>query len=324
MKKYMNPRLWLGLRPVKATLDSAKLVFFYGKSFNDQRNFPFSKAVDILEQDEFDNGKPTVIYIHGYIEHMEMESVKVVCEAYLKRGDHNIIFVDWAELADGNYLLDAVPNSVKLANILADSVLELINNGIDGNKLHIVGHSLGGQLAGMMARKVKEKSSNTIKLRRITALDPAFPPFYPGWVYKPLGKRDAVLVDVIHTDAWLYGAPVSTGTVDFWPNGGKTLQPGCPKRNYKMLTDNDLCSHRRSWWFWAESVASVDTQKFPAVKCKSWDHFKDGKCDEDAPVAYMGIDCPLHVSGDYFLQTNGDEPYCKGSAGTKYAAKVKT
>lgn len=48
------------------------------------------------------------------------------------------------------------------------------------------------------------------------------------------------MVDVIHTDAWLYGAPVSTGTVDFWPNGGVTLQPGCPKRNYKMLSDNGL------------------------------------------------------------------------------------
>ena len=45
-------------------------------------------------------------------------------------------------------------------------------------------------------------------------------------------------IDIIHTDAWLYGAPVSTGSVDFWPNSGKTLQPGCPKRNYKMLTDN--------------------------------------------------------------------------------------
>jgi hypothetical protein len=55
----------------------------------------------------------------------------------------DIIFVDWADLADGNYLLDAVPNAVKLSNILADAMLELINNGIDGNKLHIVGHSLG-------------------------------------------------------------------------------------------------------------------------------------------------------------------------------------
>jgi hypothetical protein len=174
-----------------------------------------------------------------------------------------------------------------------------------------------------MARKVKEKSNNTIKLKRITALDPAFPPFYPGWIYKPLGKRDAELVDVIHTDAWLYGAPVSTGTVDFWPNSGKTLQPGCPKRNYKMLTDNDLCSHRRSWYFWAESVAAKNEKSFHSVRCKSWDQFKEGKCDEDAPVAYMGIDCPMNVSGDYYLQTHGTAPYSKGSSGTVYAPKVK-
>lgn len=52
------------------------------------------------------------------------------------------------------------------------------------------------------------------------------------------------MVDVIHTDAWLYGAPVSTGTIDFWPNSGKTLQPGCPKRNYKMLSDNGIAKDR--------------------------------------------------------------------------------
>ncbi|KAG5684759.1 hypothetical protein PVAND_013973 [Polypedilum vanderplanki] len=324
MKKYMNPRLWVGLRPVKATLETAKLVFFYGKSFDEQRKFALSKAVDILEQEEFDNAKPTVIYLHGYIEHMEIESIRVISEAYLKRGDHNLILVDWAELADGNYLLDAVPNAMKLANLLADTVLELINNGLDCNKLHIVGHSLGGQLSGQMGRKIKEKSNNTIKLKRISALDPAFPPFYPGWIYKPLGKRDAELVDVIHTDAWLYGAPISTGTVDFWPNSGKTLQPGCPKRNYKMLSDNDLCSHRRSWWFWAESVAAKDVKSFPAVKCKSWDHFKEGKYDEEAPIAYMGIDCPMNVCGDYYLQTNGDLPYSKGQSGITYVPKVKT
>jgi pimeloyl-ACP methyl ester carboxylesterase len=59
-----------------------------------------------------------------------------------------------------------------------------------------VGHSLGGQLAGNAARKIKEKSSNTIKIHRVTALDPAFPPFYPGFLYKPLGKRDANLVSL--------------------------------------------------------------------------------------------------------------------------------
>ena len=78
---------------------------------------------------------------------------------------------------------------------------------------------------------------------RISALDPAFPPFYPGIFATALSSKDADFVDVIHTDAWLYGAPVSTGTADFWPNNGKTLQPGCPKRNYKLLTDNGTCAH---------------------------------------------------------------------------------
>lgn len=180
-------------------------------------------------------------------------------------------------------------------------------------------------MTGIVARKIKDKSNQTIKLKRISALDPAFPPFYPGLFYKPLNKKDADLVDVIHTDAWLYGAPVSTGTVDFWPNNGKTLQPGCPKRNYKMLSDNDLCSHRRSWFFWAESVTMKDEKSFPSVKCKSWDDFKEGRYDKEAPIAYMGIDCSTDVTGDYFLQTNGETPFSKGGLGTSYETqKAKT
>lgn len=36
------------------------------------------------------------------------------------------------------------------------------------------------------------------------------PPFYPS-VLQPLGKNDAVFVDVIHTNGMVLGAPVSTG-----------------------------------------------------------------------------------------------------------------
>lgn len=61
----------------------------HSKSFKDQRSFQVSKAIEILEQEEFDNGKPTVLYLHGFLETMEVESVKVITEAYLKRGDHS-------------------------------------------------------------------------------------------------------------------------------------------------------------------------------------------------------------------------------------------
>jgi hypothetical protein len=49
-------------------------------------------------------------------------------------------------------------------------------------------------MSGTIGRKIKEKSNKTIKLKRVTALDPAFPPFYPGLFYKPLNKKDAELV----------------------------------------------------------------------------------------------------------------------------------
>lgn len=73
------------------------------------------KAEDILQHSRFDKSKKTVMYFHGYIESMEVESVHVIADAYLKRGDHNIIILDWAQLADGNYLLEAVPNCKKVS-----------------------------------------------------------------------------------------------------------------------------------------------------------------------------------------------------------------
>lgn len=88
-----------------------------------------------------------------------------------------------------------------------------------------------------------------------------------------------------------------------------------------MLSDNDLCSHRRSWFFWAESVAAKNEKSFPSVKCKSWDNFKEGNSEEGAPMAYMGIDCPMDASGDYYLQTNGEQPFSKGMAGAEYEPK---
>lgn len=125
-------------------------------------------------------------------------------------------------------------------------------------------------------------------------------------------------VDVIHTDAWLYGAPVSTGTVDFWPNKGKSVQIGCPKRNFQLLTQVDLCSHQRSWRFWAESVENKNEKSFPAIKCKSWKDFRTGKFDATKDLTYMGIDCPMNATGNCFLQTNAETPYSRGMQGIIY------
>lgn len=101
--------------------------------------------------------------------------------------------------------------------MLADALINMVKNGFDIKKLHIVAHSLGAQLSSMTSRSLKKKSNLIIK--RISALDPAFPLFYPGIIAGHLSKYDADFVDVIHSDTFGYGAPISTGTADFYPNG---------------------------------------------------------------------------------------------------------
>lgn len=63
--------------------------FINSKTFNEQRIFQLPKAIEILEQEEFDNSRPTVVYLHGFEETMKVESIRVIAEAYLKRGDHS-------------------------------------------------------------------------------------------------------------------------------------------------------------------------------------------------------------------------------------------
>lgn len=81
-------------------------------------------------------------------------------------------------------------------------------------------------MTGYIGRTIKSRSNNNFVLPRLTGLDPAGPAFYPTLQYKPLTLNDAVFVDIIHTDAYSFGQSVSSGTADFWPNGGRS-QPGC-------------------------------------------------------------------------------------------------
>lgn len=91
----------------------------------------------------------------------------------------------------------------------------------------------------MTTQKNIFKSQTFLPFYRLTALDPAFPAFYPdGVMMDHVCAKDAEFVDVIHTDAGGYGAPVRTGTVDFWPNGGKSVQPGCPRFAPIPLSDD--------------------------------------------------------------------------------------
>lgn len=54
----------------------------------------------------------------------------------------------------------------------------------------------------------------------------------------------------------------------------------------------DLCSHKRSYILWAESVISDSADTFLAVEAKNFNDFKNGALNL-ALIATMGLNCTM-------------------------------
>lgn len=198
-------------------------------------------------------------------------------------------------------------------NMLETTVLEM-------EYTHLIGHGMGAHVAAFAGRRIKRISDSLRRIERITALDPTFYPFYPPLI-SHISATDAFFVDVIHTDAWGTGAPIATGTVDFWPNSGRAIQPGCPGKLETLGQDGGSCSHRRAWRYWMESVyAGKKGSKsiFQARKCSSYFTFKLNRCYEETALANMGLGASKRLRGDYFLQTNARFRFNRGPSGAIY------
>lgn len=164
--------------------------------------------------------------------------------------------------------------------------------------------------------------------RRITALDAAFPYYFPPISAAPLSPRDAEFVDAIHTSSFMWlGTPYRIANADFYPNNGN-LQSGCPDLHaldvlnswvsyqanlnpslgtlnalffYYLFTllSADYCSHSQAYRYWSESL--VWQKVFPARSCRSWNDFKSRRCDNN-PINYMGYDAHPGVQGVFFIE----------------------
>uniref|UniRef100_A0A0A9XPS7 Lipase domain-containing protein n=1 Tax=Lygus hesperus TaxID=30085 RepID=A0A0A9XPS7_LYGHE len=164
------------------------------------------------------------------------------------------------------------------------------------NRITLIGHSLGCQLAGDAGNKVGGK------LRKIIALDPATPFYgYSKLTKSLLNPKSAKHVIVLHTARLQY----SMGTADFYANSEE--QPGCERHLESpnpSLFEFWKCIHSRSFQYYIESV--LNPHAFPARKCASYDKVKDGKC-ENKNSTYFGPD--TEVIGFYYFKTKPKEPY---------------
>jgi hypothetical protein len=102
------------------------------------------------------------------------------------------------------------------------------------DNFHLIGFSLGGQIVGMIGRRVQSESNGKFIIPRITGLDPGqIPPFF-GQSFQLLSPKDAAFVDVIHGETSLFGSAASNGHATFWVNGGN-YQPACRTTLSKIL-----------------------------------------------------------------------------------------
>lgn len=156
-------------------------------------------------------------------------------------------------------------------------------------------------------------------------MDPALPGFHLLTSDKTrLDSTDAAFVDIIHSCGGVLGYLQPLGSVDFYPNAGTAVQPGCcclPEvignivivtifqqilRRIFLYTES--CSHGRAYVYFSESIGSK--VGFMAHKCDTWDQFMQGSCDQTKTVL-MGEHVEQTATGTYFLRTRSEPPYAK-------------
>ncbi|XP_034826443.1 pancreatic triacylglycerol lipase-like [Maniola hyperantus] len=223
-------------------------------------------------------------------------------QAFLASGHINLIALDASSVLNWIY-----PSSTSFVRFIGEKLGQvlaaIVQQGQNPSDIHIIGHSLGAHIAGFAGKTFRKQTGKN--LGRISGLDPAGPCFNAVNPDARLKPTDAEFVDIMHTDATMYGINEPVGHVDYYPNGGSS-QPGC------LLLG---CSHNRSWMLYVESV--LNPLAFPARKCKDWDAFKKGQCESE--ISYMGHPSgPATSNGHYWLQTADKFPYGLGLNGTNY------
>ncbi|KAF8786758.1 Pancreatic triacylglycerol lipase like protein [Argiope bruennichi] len=292
--------------------------------------FQFLRAGDVpsILNSNFLLETETKIIIPGWIDNMKVSNwMQDMKDAFLNYRDCNVIIVDWTK-TNGIPFAMAVANSrvvgaevALLVNFLEDSF------GVDPESFHIIGHSLGTEVAGYAGERIN-------RLGRITALDPAGPYFRNVSTVVRLDPSDALFVDAIHghssdIDTDKPSRLEQTGHIDFYPNGGEH-QPGCPDPAVKSFIKKGVlevarnlvvCDHYRVIDYFMATIPNHYGCRPVGVACDSWENFVAGKCSDCAvdgsQCATMGFRADekkdiikQHPPRKFYLYTSAKSPFC--------------
>ncbi|XP_043492652.1 uncharacterized protein LOC122518047 isoform X1 [Polistes fuscatus] len=250
-----------------------------------------------LDDTNFDSSNPTKIIVHGYNSDMQLSSLIDVRDEYLKKGEYNLIAIDWHRLAIGPCYPIAVHNVQHVGECLAQLIRRLEFHG--AKDLHVIGFSLGAHVPAFSANYLKP-----YQLDRITGLDPAMPLFVTASAQDKLDPTDANFVDVYHTNAFIQGKVEPCGHIDFYMNGGIN-QPGCWENRNPFG-----CNHHRSAEYFAESINS--NIGFWAWPCPGFFSYLLGLCPPRYPAVLAGDQVDRKYKGFHLVKTKSSSPYAEG------------
>lgn len=166
-----------------------KIHYYCNKCSSSGYILPCNDASNI-KNTPFDSDKPTLFVIHGWKNQFNSDICIKIKEALLPKFDVNLFVVDWSSIAQEDYST-AVEALIPVAKYIAEFVKLLKDNfGLKLSNLKIVGHSLGGHLAGVVGKQFGGEVSE------ITGLDPAGPNFKISDKSNRLDSSDAKYVEV--------------------------------------------------------------------------------------------------------------------------------
>ncbi|EDW27752.1 GL19877 [Drosophila persimilis] len=250
----------LGAFPPLDPPEMARMSFLLRTDDCQNVSIPLTEAERLWEAPGFHQDRPTVIYITGWLTNIKRSNSGPVAKAYNCRNDTNFVVLDADNFIDTLYTLAAL-NTEVIGAYLAEALLKLDRSYVS-RKVHLVGHSLGAQIAGSAGRNFK-KLSGGATLARVTGLDPANPCFYKGNDPEGVRSGDAEFVDIIHTNPGVLGTPKVVGDADFFVHGDSPFQTGCGILTVKKVP----CSHERAVEYWTETVYRTNGNSFLGKHC---------------------------------------------------------
>ncbi|KAF4517961.1 hypothetical protein B566_EDAN005328 [Ephemera danica] len=250
----------------------------------------------------FNPANPTKIIVHGYNSGSKIDLLVDIKDAYVAARDYNVFMVEWGELSSAPCYPTAAHNARYVGRCIGELVRAVMNassSDVIPSDLHIIGFSLGAQVAGFVADFLKP-----LTIPRITGLDPALPLFLTSNPRRKLDPSDAEFVDVLHTNALVQGQVQATGHLDFYMNGGYS-QPGC-----ELESNAIKCNHHRALSYFAESI--VSDFGFWGWPCSSWFSYRMGTCTQQKPNQLMGEYADHTVRGVFYVNTDSTPPFALG------------